>query len=104
GDVSALRIRVFTLAGMAVQLRRNTQSQLIEATENVLALLRGWHKWGTQNRRVLRNSIVHAKRIFRKFDISCSDGGNDSTLWMEILSDLWGLDGDNVIRNAVRSQ
>ncbi|WP_270793029.1 hypothetical protein, partial [Aeromonas sp. QDB21] len=25
GDVSALRIRVFTLAGMAVQLRRNTQ-------------------------------------------------------------------------------
>ncbi|WP_421199920.1 hypothetical protein [Aeromonas enteropelogenes] len=79
-------------------------SQLIEATENVLALLRGWHKWGTQNRRVLRNSIVHAKRIFRKFDISCSDGGNDSTLWMEILSDLWGLDGDNVIRNAVRSQ
>ncbi|MGU5713581.1 hypothetical protein, partial [Aeromonas caviae] len=24
GDVSALRIRVFTLAGMAVQLRRNT--------------------------------------------------------------------------------
>ncbi|WP_429088726.1 hypothetical protein, partial [Aeromonas allosaccharophila] len=24
-DVSALRIRVFTLAGMAVQLRRNTQ-------------------------------------------------------------------------------
>ncbi|WP_111897059.1 RNA-guided endonuclease InsQ/TnpB family protein, partial [Aeromonas caviae] len=27
GDVSALRIRVFTLAGMAVQLRRNTQKK-----------------------------------------------------------------------------
>ncbi|WP_270675032.1 hypothetical protein, partial [Aeromonas sp. QDB48] len=29
GDVSALRIRVFTLAGMAVQLRRNTHLALI---------------------------------------------------------------------------
>ncbi|MGU5664581.1 hypothetical protein ACV1C8_00005, partial [Aeromonas hydrophila] len=32
GDVSALRIRVFTLAGMAVQLRRNTQQNNVSAT------------------------------------------------------------------------
>ncbi|MFQ2757140.1 hypothetical protein ACK3ZM_20355, partial [Aeromonas caviae] len=30
GDVSALRIRVFTLAGMAVQLRRNTHQKAFE--------------------------------------------------------------------------
>uniref|UniRef100_UPI003D25C87F hypothetical protein n=1 Tax=Aeromonas media TaxID=651 RepID=UPI003D25C87F len=29
-DVSALRIRVFTLAGMAVQLRRNTQQDVAD--------------------------------------------------------------------------
>lgn len=79
-------------------------SQLIEATENVLTLLRGWHKWGTQNRRVLRDSIAGAKRTFKEFDVPCSDGGKDSDLWMEILSDLWGLDGGHVIRNAARSQ
>ncbi|MGU5527762.1 hypothetical protein ACV1EF_20060, partial [Aeromonas hydrophila] len=60
GDVSALRIRVFTLAGMAVQLRRNTQ--------NVKNSLRGsCHTLGAKH--LPRHLAEYCFRFNHRFDL-----------------------------------
>ncbi len=42
-------------------------SELIESIENVLALLRDWHRWETHSRRVLSDAITSARPIFKSF-------------------------------------
>uniref|UniRef100_UPI001EEDB851 TolC family protein n=1 Tax=Aeromonas veronii TaxID=654 RepID=UPI001EEDB851 len=73
GDVSALRIRVFTLAGMAVQLRRNTHAR----------------HYGQQRLDYLQEQLSYAREAERLAKARFQAGATGVQAWLDEQNRLW---------------